>query len=321
MLAATFVAPLAHGADKAAAEALFQEGRALLAEGKTAEACAKLEASLAAEKASGTALNLARCYEKLGKPATAWAQFVEARHLASVDGYPDREAEARRRIKALEPKLSRLTVVVARPVPGLIVRRNGEVMAEGSLGTPIPVDPGRHDIEASAPGYLSVSTAVEIDATPTQRAVELPALLPAPDEAGASPAVGADEASNAGPSATLVAGAVLTTLGGAGLVVGAALGGVAMGELSEVEDDAALCPDKICTAAGRDQVSGAERLAHGSTVGFVVGGALLVTGVVLLLLAEPEPEGDAEQAEPMARARVIPWVGAHGAGATVGGSF
>src|SRR5512139_1741852 len=57
----------AQASDKAAAEALFDEGRKLMAEGKYAAACAKLEASQKLDAGVGTQLNLADCYEKSGK--------------------------------------------------------------------------------------------------------------------------------------------------------------------------------------------------------------------------------------------------------------
>src|SRR5947209_6141254 len=47
--------------DPARAEALFTEGRQLIAAGKTAEGCAKMEESLSADRAIGTMLNAAVC--------------------------------------------------------------------------------------------------------------------------------------------------------------------------------------------------------------------------------------------------------------------
>src|SRR5215471_2500246 len=65
-----------------AAEALFQEGRRLLSEGQTDEACARFAGSFAIEASSGTLLNLASCHEKQDKTATAWAEYRAAARLA-----------------------------------------------------------------------------------------------------------------------------------------------------------------------------------------------------------------------------------------------
>ncbi len=48
--------------NRAAAEALFSEGRSLSAKGRYAEACPKFEASQQLDPGLGTMLNLAECY-------------------------------------------------------------------------------------------------------------------------------------------------------------------------------------------------------------------------------------------------------------------
>src|SRR5262249_18506399 len=73
-----------------AAEAMFQEGKRLLSEGQTAEACARFASSFAIEASSGTLLNLALCHETQGKTATAWAEYRAAARLARSQGRDDR---------------------------------------------------------------------------------------------------------------------------------------------------------------------------------------------------------------------------------------
>src|SRR5439155_3292101 len=99
-------------AEVALAEMLYREGRALVVEGKVREACPKFAESYRLDAATGTLLNLASCHEAEGKLASAWLEYSEALNLARRDRRDDRIRFAQEHLSAIEPKLSRLTVVV-----------------------------------------------------------------------------------------------------------------------------------------------------------------------------------------------------------------
>src|SRR6185295_4983099 len=141
--------------DKAAAEALFQQGRKLLAAGKAAEACPKFASSQQLDPGTGTLLNLADCYEKNGQLASAWATFKDAATSAKSAGQIEREATARQRAALLEPRLPQLVVQV--PASGGVaeVTRDDAAVPKEIWGTPLPLDPGSHLIKASGPGRRS----------------------------------------------------------------------------------------------------------------------------------------------------------------------
>ena len=114
--------------DKAAAEALFDEGRTLMEKGDVAGACRKFEESDRLDTAPGTLLNLAGCYERLGKVASAWATYRRAAPLARERGQTEREKFARTRATELEPRLPRLRILVPdqSKVEGLTIARDGK---------------------------------------------------------------------------------------------------------------------------------------------------------------------------------------------------
>ncbi|HEX6276874.1 MAG TPA: tetratricopeptide repeat protein [Polyangiaceae bacterium] len=217
----------------ALAETLYQQARDLMAEGRYDEACPKLEESQRLDPATGTLLNLASCHEHQGRLATAWFEYLDAVTLARRDGRPDRVAYAQGRLAELEPKLSRLTLVVpeAADYPGLELELDGTRIGKAARGVPAPVDPGAHVVEVRAPGRQSIKLSIEIGTVPEQKTLTIPELapttpepapvvVPAPQSAEPAPA---DRASPGRPIPTTayVAGAVT-----AGLLAGAVVTGV-----------------------------------------------------------------------------------------------
>jgi tetratricopeptide (TPR) repeat protein len=170
----------------ALAETLYQQARDLMSEGRYDEACPKLEESYRLDPATGTLLNLASCHEKQGKFATAWFEYSDGITMARRDARPDRVSFAQGRLAELEPKLSKLTIVVppAADVAGLELELDGARIGPAARGVPTPVDPGTHLIEARAPGRKTFREQVEIGASAEQKTVTLPAL-----EATAQPVV------------------------------------------------------------------------------------------------------------------------------------
>jgi hypothetical protein len=150
----------------AAAEVLFQEARDLMDRGETAAACPKLEASLQLDEALGTLLNLATCYERTGRTASAWARYRQAAEWGRQRGDVKRTALAEASAAGLEPTLPRLTIRLesASGPAALIVRRDGSPVDAAAFGIAMPVDPGPHEVQAQAPGRAVWRQRVEVAA-------------------------------------------------------------------------------------------------------------------------------------------------------------
>jgi hypothetical protein len=164
--------------DKALATLLFQEGRAALAADNLAEACPKLAESQRLDPGGGTLLNLALCHEQEGRLAHSWSEFKEAAGVARRDGRHDREMEATNHVAALEPRLSRLVIVVppSSRIEGLLVERDGHEVGPGAWSLAIPVDGGPHTIRATALGREPFTTTVILAAEGDSHRVEIPVL-------------------------------------------------------------------------------------------------------------------------------------------------
>jgi hypothetical protein len=312
--------PAPPGESTAMAQTLFEEARRLMEAQRYAEVCPKLEESLRLRPGTGTLLNLALCNEAIGKTATAWAQFKEVLFAAKKEGNQAREAFAKEHIDALEPRLSRLEVH-AEPTPGLAIRRDGQEMPAAALGTPIPVDPGEHTLEATAPGYTVWSTSFQIEpeSRPALKQVAIPKLTPLAAPGKPAAAARPPAAADAPPDGRRIAGIVIGVAGVAAVGLGAVFGSLAAAEKSDAEEDPALCPAMRCSPAGREAIDAASTKALVSTFGIGVGLAAIGAGAVLILTSRPgTPAAEAREA-PLAR--LVPSFGPGGGGLQILGAF
>lgn len=302
-LASPFVSSVAvaeSSGDKAAAEALFVEGRKLMEAGRYVDACPKFEASQRLDPGVGTMLNLAECYEKSGRTASAWAEFREVISAARAAESKEREALARERAAALENKLSRLTIALspeATGIPGIEIRRDGAVVDSAEIGTSIPVDPGKHVIEANAPGKQKWYRTVELSDQNREAQVLIPGLNAVVDSGGATTSgpspvdagVSSSSASGGGQrTIAIVSGAV----GVVGVAVGTVFGLQASSKWSDAKKGCGSYPYD-CPQPALGDADKAKSFATLSTVGFAVGAVGLAAGAVLWFTAGPKSEKQA----------------------------
>ncbi|MBX3188781.1 MAG: hypothetical protein KF819_17315 [Labilithrix sp.] len=280
----------------AAAESLFQEARKLIDAKRYGEACPKLVASHKLAPAVGTLLNLADCYEKDNKLASAWARFHEAIALAQRLGRPDREKTARDRADKLEPRLIKLTINTREPQAE--VKLDGNTLDPAALGSPVPIDSGRHVIEASAKGKKTFSTTLEASEKNKSPSVDIPQLENDPDATKvapttvASPRETVDEPPSSG-STQRILGIVAIGAGAVGVGLGAFFG---LRTSSLWSDAKARCSEAPVRSAGDvgglecDQTgvvlaTDAQNAGTASTIAFIAGGALLAGGIALYFTA------------------------------------
>lgn len=166
------------------ADALFDEGKALMKAGKLAEACAAFERSQRIEPKVTTLVNLANCREKNQQLATAARLFAEAAEqlrAATDDGGVALRNLASERVAALQPRISRLTLHVTPVRPtGFEIFRGTVVLPAAQWSQPILLDGGTYPFSARAPGHITWTTTVTVRAEGDNLTIEIPALVPAP---------------------------------------------------------------------------------------------------------------------------------------------
>ena len=348
-------AALAQQGDKATAEALFNEGKRLMADKRYADACPKFAASHQLDPGVGALLNLAVCYEANGQTASAWATYKDAVSMATSLGQSDRAALARARAAQLEPLLAKLTIVVDKDalLDGLEIRRDAAVVPMAGWGVAVPVDPGEHVVDARAPKHKArtyrvqvagkAQASVKIDPLePEAEAEPPPPPPPPPPPASTTPPVPIPPASSAtvappppassarppdsvAPPPPEPKSSIQSTLGSYFVVfgtLGLVGGGFAALAAKLQYDDSngpGKCTNDQCTQKGLDQRDTAFLFGNIATGGIIGGGALLVGGIVLLATA---PKDNDAQAPPSTKAiHVTPGVAKDGASVWVSGSW
>jgi hypothetical protein len=137
------------------AQALWEQALAAMEKKDYAAACPKIEEVVRLRPDGlGAKLKLAECYEGAGRLASAWAMYALAESLASKAG-DARVARAHEHGTALEPRLAKLTIVVAdavRALPDVEIKRDDTVVGPAQWGVPLPVDRGHHVVVVRAPG-------------------------------------------------------------------------------------------------------------------------------------------------------------------------
>lgn len=295
------------------AEALFEQGLHEMQAGNYDKACPPIEQSYRIEPLPGTLFTLAQCEAERGRLATAVARYEE--YLTLYPKLPrdkrakhkERAQVARQQRNQIEPDVPQLTLVLPPDAPrDAVIQCDGVTVANASLGTPLPVDPGEHVVttlvagEALSQFRVKLAKGEKLLLRLTHETRAATPSLPKPAEAASGEQPSGDGSSAAADSqpsrgrrvGTYVAGGV----GLAGLILGGVMGGLALAQKSTVD---AKCTTDLggSRIACDDEASlrAAENLQdYGlwSTIGFGVG--LAGSAVVVVLLAtEPARASEA----------------------------
>jgi hypothetical protein len=306
---------LALAQDLAAAENLLTRGLELKDAGDVAAACTSIEESLALYPSINTEYHLADCYEREGRTASAWIDFLEVAEKARLDGEPSKEAKARARAEAIASRVSHLTISVAVEVPGIVIERDRIHVGKGQWGTPLPIDPGTYTVVVTAPGKRRWFDSVEIKGEGASEELSIPELEDVP---GKSSTVVENEANGLWMDRPIgfeaksaeekarpvlvpfkpkgesdlariredqrIAGLLVAGVGVVGMGVGGALALVAKSSF-----DGAGCVGLECDKSGFETRSTSRGTGTLATVLFAVGAVALVGGGVLWLTAPSVP--------------------------------
>lgn len=293
----------------AAAEALFNTGVADLEAGKYDTACPALAESQRLDPRPGTLFALADCQDRAGKIASAATLYDDyllatdqlkpmqrLRHGKRIDAAKARRAE-------LAPQIPELTLVSPPSMPaGVRVTRDGADVSPADLGVALPLDPGEHVItfrlddgpvvEERISLAAGEKTTLEIDLRRAEKKPERPAIASAP-RGGFAQAPQSEEKSSGRPGEAKLSGRrvgalVAGSVGVAGLALGGVTGLMTLAKKPTIEEH---CRGKVCDAEGKAAADATRLPGLLSSIGFGIGVAGAVAGLVLWSTEPSGPTG------------------------------
>lgn len=304
----------ASAAETAAARALAVDGLKLAQANNCTEAVPKLERAEKLYHSTVVSIRLGECYVGLGK----LVEGTELLRKALREPQPAEPApalakaleRAQKLLDATKPRIAGLTIKVA-AVQDMGVKIDGNLVPGVLLDTEIPVDPGEHSVEVTAPGFIKSgsrlmvaegekkSLTLTLARDPNASVPPAPSAKPAQEPAPPQPNEATTHTTTSGDASTVqqppnrTPAFVALGVGAAGVVTGSVLGLMAMQQHSDLKDD---CPGNVCPAERQADLDGARKLGNVSTIAFAVGGAGLALGTVLFFTATPSHADRAQRA-------------------------
>lgn len=255
--------------------------------------CEELFARPQSDSDASPQLELAACYARAGKTASAWQTYRAAAQAAGRSGDRELETLAQSQVSALESELSYLTLETWKGQQ-VTVACDGAQVKDGVLGTAMPVDPGPHTISATAIGKRPWSMRVMVGAAGDHEVVSIPVLpdapvggeLPRPASSTLDPSAAELEPSSGGAGVQRTLALIAGAVGIAGVATGTVFGLKAASDWNEVT--ASCNPYPYCGENGSRLAQEAQQSAMISNIGLVAGVVGLTTGAVLWFTAPSE---------------------------------
>lgn len=304
-------------ADKATARDLAIEGYRALQSKDYAAAVDRFTRADALYHAPTVTLGLARAQVGLGKLVSAQELYNRVAHESlppnASNAIKKAVLDAQKELDALTPRIPSVVINVKGSGSARVTIDGVEVRA-AALGVKRPVDPGKHVVAASATGLITSEATVTLAEGKSESVtLELkPRQAEPPPVVAAAPAAKPPVAAPVVPPIAQVApapippaqpdptpdqikgngstqktvGVIALGVGAAGLLMGGITGGLALGKHSDITQS---CPDGHCPPDQKSniqpEIDSYNTMGAISTVGFIAGGVLAATGVVLILTA------------------------------------
>lgn len=270
------------------AEQLFSEGLSLMKADHCQDALPLFFESQKLDPAAATLTNIATCYVRIGKTASAYRAYQDAARAAILEQKPELQQRTDQALRSLAPTLTRLKIVPLGSARLPEIRINGELVPD--VREPIPLDPGENIVEATAPDRDPWRRTVRTPAEGALLVVEVPELASTEDRSPVTatpptqspPSTPVDRTTshvNLKPFVVIGAGVGLTALTVSGIL--------ALSANSKQNDSNEFCRRDYCLQPGLDLRHTAASRADTATYAAGIGIVSLATALVLWARDEP----------------------------------
>jgi hypothetical protein len=328
---------------RAKAKASFQHGVADYDAGHYEQALKEFEEAYRLRPHPLVEVNIANCYDKLGKPDLAIQHFEV--FLSSDAGTPEQRQEVTVAVDRLREATGKVLLHVT-PEGADLVIDHGEPR-HTPLAEPLALEPGKHTIEARMAGYktaqrtlfvkggttLELSIILEqegppaapvlavkpVEETPAATETPAPAATPAPEQPAPAPAPAPAENKQRIATGVWITGGLTGVLGVTAIVTGA-LALKAKSDFNTYKsarfDDTLTSNARLAAYQNARDASDRGR-ALALTTDILLGGAAVCAVVTVYLIVRSSRDSEA----PAPAARLTPAVSRHAAGLALSGDF
>jgi hypothetical protein len=293
----SYAAPTAK--EKAEAKVYVAEARVATKQKRHADAANALRKAVELDPNPQTKLDLARSLVELGKLVEASKSLNDVIAVSgAAPGAKKVVAASKKLLASIEPRVPWVKISVIGPPADQTTTTIDEEEVDAS--SEIPFDPGDHLVVAESSGYERKERRITLEEGEHE-------LVKLKLTKKAAPVVAPVEPKSSG---SVVPAAIAFGVGAAGLALGAVYGVFAFNETSNVE---ANCKDGRCPPDQAEALDIAKANGTVSTVGFVVGGVGVATGIVLLIVRssgdDAAPKDEAPAKDDATEVSVRPWIG------------
>ncbi len=278
----------------------FGQALALQTAGDWAGALALLKDVAAVKSTPQVRFNMALCEEKLGKLVAALGDYELAASDARAENADQVAEEVEGRRESLRLRIPKITIKRGSGAEAAGISIDGVSVGDQVIGQPMPIDPGPHTVEATAPGFKPFRKSMRV-AEQQSESVEI-VLEPEPV---APVAIGGGGPLRPAAGRSPVYGYVIGGIGIASLGASGVFFGLRASKISAL-DKVCPPPDRQCPSHAQQSDIDAGKLDTTiANVTLAVGVAAVAGGLVLILTSGPNTEPSVALAPSLGGAQLL----------------